>query len=61
MKKILIKSLNRDEESDDEHKLRNDRSLGSMSVEQIYNLMTNAMKVNWEENPTKHTYIQSLA
>jgi len=38
------KESNRAEESDDERKVRKDRSLGSMSVEQIQSLIANVIK-----------------
>jgi len=40
------KESNHSEESDDEHKAKKDCSLGSMSVELIQSLMTNAVKAH---------------
>jgi len=48
---------NRAEESNDERKARKDRSLGSMSVEQIQNLIANAVKAQLGEGSRKtHLY-----
>ena len=47
------KESNRAEESDDERKARKDRSLGSMSVEQIQNLIANAVKAQLGEGSRK--------
>jgi len=52
------KESNNYEESDDECTVKKDRSLDSMFVEQIQNLIANA--VNWEEGCIRPTCIQSL-
>jgi len=52
-----VKESNRAEESDDERKARKYRSLGSMSIEQIQNLIANAVKAQLGEGPHKtHLY-----